>query len=351
MWQAYLTLFLTYIVSLPGYQISSNKEPMEETTAPKYLYKILSLRNWLATQSRKTIILSAEDDAFIHFSKEEQLEKIITKYWSSAPQYVVLKIDTSKLQGKMVFESNPGGSGDKYYHLYQGFIPLEAIAESNVVHREPPPLENVKTNTFKVVEIGDPVLRQTARALSEKEILSPEIQNLIYDMTTSLRTAPGVGLAAPQIGKSIQLIVVEDMEHGHLTPEQLVERDRFKVPFHVIINPKIIVEEIETVKFFEGCLSVPVLLGIVPRAKSVRVECLNEHAQAIVIHARGWYARILQHEIDHLHGILFIDRAISQTLMTEENYVKLWKVKKASEAERILCSSDCDASHLHSIKR
>ncbi len=93
-----------------------------EEPAPKYLYKILSMRNWLATQSRKTVILSAEDDAFIHFSKEEQLEKIIDKYWGDVPQFVVLKIDTNKLQGKMLLEANPGGT-NKYYHLYQGFIP------------------------------------------------------------------------------------------------------------------------------------------------------------------------------------------------------------------------------------
>jgi peptide deformylase len=85
------------------------------------------------------------------------------------------------------------------------------------------------------------------------------------------------------------------------------------------------------VDFFEGCLSVPEFVGIVPRAKSVRVECLNERAEPIIIEAKGWYARILQHEIDHLNAILYIDRAILPTLMTEENYVKRWKGKSIQE--------------------
>ena len=105
----------------------------------------------------------------------------------------------------------------------------------------------------------------------------------------------------------------------------------------MIINPKIRVENGEMVEFFEGCLSVPGLLGIVPRAKSVRVECLNERGEPIVIQARGWYARILQHEIDHLHGALYIDRARLATLMTEDNYMKRWKGKSIQEIVSHLC--------------
>src|SRR5579871_5270212 len=84
---------------------------MEEmNSSPQYLYKILSLRNWQATQSRKTVQLSAEDDAFIHFSTQDQLERIVEKYWADAPQLVILKIDSSQLEGKMLFETNPGGT-------------------------------------------------------------------------------------------------------------------------------------------------------------------------------------------------------------------------------------------------
>ena len=122
-----------------------------------------------------------------------------------------------------------------------------------------------------------------------------------------------------------------------MTPQQLSERDQFPVPFHVIINPRIYIEEkAENIEFFEGCLSIPSFVGVVPRAKSVRVECLNERAEPIVIQAKGWYARILQHEIDHLYGTLYIDRVLLPTLMTEESYVKLWKGKSVQEIQESL---------------
>ncbi len=190
---------------------------------------------------------------------------------------------------------------------------------------------------LQIVEAGHPVLRQTARELSAEEILSPEIQSLIEQMQTTMREAPGVGLAAPQIGQSIQLIVIEDVHHSHLTPQQLQERRRFPVPYHVVINPRLFIEEAEEkAEFFEGCLSIPELLGIVPRAAAVRVECLNERAEPVVIHAKGWYARILQHEIDHLRGTLFIDRAQSRTLTTGDNYTTFYNGMPIKEIQACL---------------
>lgn len=304
-----------------------------ETQIPHYLYKILSLRNWQATQNRKTVSLAAEDASFIHLSTEDQLEKVIAKYWSEADQYVILKIDCSKLEGKLVYETNPGGT-NKYFHLYEGFIPFHAILESTIVYKKP----LISEEKAEIVKIGDSVLRTKARELLPEEILSPEIQNLIEEMKNTMRAAPGVGLAAPQIGHSIQLAVIEDEDHSHLTAEQLKERNRYPVPFHVIINPRIYIEEnSKTLEFFEGCLSVPSLLGVVPRAEAVRVECLNERAEPVVIRANGWYARILQHEIDHLMGNLFIDKALLTTLMTEENYIKLWREKSIQEIKNCFC--------------
>src|SRR3989339_826350 len=77
--------------------------------SPRYLYKILSLRNWQASQNRKTVQLSADDELFVHFSMENQLERIIGKHWANTPQFVILKIDSSKLKGTLTFETNPGG--------------------------------------------------------------------------------------------------------------------------------------------------------------------------------------------------------------------------------------------------
>jgi peptide deformylase len=311
---------------------ATNQEIAKEMNqTPPFLYKILSLKNWQATQNGHTVALPADDNAFVHFSTEDQLEKILQKYWSEAPQYVILKIDGSKLEGRLAFETNPGGI-TKYYHLYDGFIPVHSILESKIVYKEP--LSSCDMQKLDIVQIGHPVLRQPARELTPDEILSPKIQSLIETMTATMRAAPGVGLAAPQIGESLQLIVIEDVDHRHLTAQQLVERNRYPVPFHVIINPRMTLEEsTDNLEFFEGCLSVPGLLGIVPRAESVTVECLNERAEPVVIHAKGWYARILQHEIDHLHGTLFIDRAQSPTLCTGENYVKYYKHKSVKEIQ------------------
>lgn len=187
---------------------------------------------------------------------------------------------------------------------------------------------------LSLIEIGDPILRQPARELTIDEIQSPEIKTLIQGMKATMRAAPGVGLAAPQVGKSIQLIVIEDMDHSLFTPEQLKERERSKTPFHVVINPRLYVESADIAEFFEGCLSIPQLYGLVPRYKSVRVECLNENGEPWEIKAQGWYARILQHEIDHLNGVLFVDRALLPALMTKENFVKLWKNKSIEEVKR-----------------
>lgn len=179
-----------------------------------------------------------------------------------------------------------------------------------------------------IVQAGDPVLRQPARVLRPEEIRTAEIRELIANMKETMRDAPGVGLAASQIGRAIQLAVIEDRSEysKDWTPEQLAERDRRPVSFHVIINPKI---ELSSAKaeFFEGCLSLAGLMALVPRARQVTVECLDENGQARVIEAHGWYARILQHEIDHLGGAMYVDRMLPRTLMTVENYKKFWLEK------------------------
>ena len=173
----------------------------------------------------------------------------------------------------------------------------------------------------EIVQTGDPVLRKVARTMSADEIRSPEIQQLIDEMRETMRAAPGVGLAAPQIGVSLQLAVIEDRADylNGVPPEHLAARQRAAVDFHVIINPKLTLLDEGAVEFFEGCLSVEGFGAIVPRALSVRVECLNERAEPITIRAHGWYARILQHEIDHLNGTLYIDRMYTRSFTTVEN--------------------------------
>ncbi|HZR56873.1 MAG TPA: peptide deformylase [Terriglobales bacterium] len=180
---------------------------------------------------------------------------------------------------------------------------------------------------LKIVQAGEEVLRRQARALTWEEILSEETQQLIEYMRETMHDAPGVGLAAPQVGLPIQLAVIEDREeyHAQVDPARLAERERRPVPFHVLINPKIVFTDSTSVEFFEGCLSVNGFSAIVPRARAVKVEYLDEKAQAQIIEASGWYARILQHEIDHLKGTLYIDRMHARTFMNVENLTRLWK--------------------------
>jgi peptide deformylase len=183
--------------------------------------------------------------------------------------------------------------------------------------------------TLEILQVGWPVLRQRARPLTTDEVRSATIQQLIEQMRDTMREAPGVGLAAPQIGQPLQLAVVEDREEylRGIDPGILQERERVPVPFHVIINPRLtVVQEAPTV-FFEGCLSLDGFAALVPRATAVRVECLNERGEPLIIQARGWYARILQHEIDHLKGTLYIDRMLSRSFMSIENLTKHWADK------------------------
>ena len=180
--------------------------------------------------------------------------------------------------------------------------------------------------SLEIVQAGNPVLRKQGRQLTREEISSPSVQELIELMREAMREAPGVGLAAPQIGESIQLAVIEDRAEylADLSEEQLARVQRSAIPFHVIINPKLSFLDSSSAEFFEGCLSVEGYQAVVDRALNVRVDCLNERGEEITINAGGWYARILQHEIDHLNGTLYVDRMKTRTLMTVENALRFW---------------------------
>src|SRR3954447_19676301 len=179
---------------------------------------------------------------------------------------------------------------------------------------------------LKIVQAGDPVLRRRPRELTKDEIRSPETRRVIELMQETMRDAPGVGLAAPQVGIDLRIAVIEDKPEyvRDLREEEVSIRERLPVPFHVIVNPEIELLE-DAVEFPEGCLSVTGFTAVVPRARSVRVTCLNHAGEPQEIRATGWYARILQHEIDHLNGVLYVDRMHPQTFMTLDNYKRTWK--------------------------
>ncbi len=173
-----------------------------------------------------------------------------------------------------------------------------------------------------IVQVGDPVLRALAAPVAMADL--PALAPLIEQMRETMRAAPGVGLAAPQIGRSLALAVIEDTPqlHSGLTPEQLAARERSTVPFHVLVNPTLTPVGDEVVDAYEGCLSFKSFVMVVRRWRSVHVEALDEQGTPFTIEASGWYARILQHEIDHLNGIVCCDRMDPRTLATSENHAK-----------------------------
>jgi peptide deformylase len=167
---------------------------------------------------------------------------------------------------------------------------------------------------LKIVQTGDPVLREPARPLTPTDLATAEIQQLIELMRETMRDAPGVGLAAPQVGVALQLAVIEDVGENEA-------QERKPVPFHVIASPRLTLGD-EIVEHYEGCLSVEGFQAAVPRARAVTVEALDHRGQPITIRATGWYARILQHEIDHLNGTLYIDRMKTRTFASTRNLMR-----------------------------
>ncbi|MFZ4099504.1 MAG: peptide deformylase [Chlamydiia bacterium] len=192
----------------------------------------------------------------------------------------------------------------------------------------------MQTPSLSIVTLGDPILRRKAAPLTRDKIRSPEIQQLIRQMRETLGSL-GVGLAAPQVGVPFQLIVVQDsgeLMRQRYTPEQLAERERVPVPFQALFNPTLqIVDSAGSRAFFEGCLSIPQMLAVVPRAHTVQVEALDHQGLAVRFQASGWFARMLQHEVDHLHGILYTDRMVPETFMTFEHFDRTWKQKPIAE--------------------
>jgi len=182
------------------------------------------------------------------------------------------------------------------------------------------------TTILKIVQAGHPVLRQKARPLTPDEIRGPDVQRLIEAMRETMRDAPGVGLAAPQVGLGLQLVVIEDkpayVERGD--PDEMRARGRTPVPFQVLVNPRLTSVDATPLEFFEGCLSVTDMMMVVPRLRAVRVEALDHKGTPISLSAEGWPARILQHEIDHLRGVLCIDRMLWRTFMSTRNYSQWW---------------------------
>jgi peptide deformylase len=173
---------------------------------------------------------------------------------------------------------------------------------------------------MKVVEVGDPVLRARATELSLDELRDPSTQRLIDDMIATMRSHNGAGLAANQVGSLKRIAVIEVPATGNA-------RYPYKppIPLTVIVNPELEPVGDESVLINEGCLSVPGMRGEVPRHVHVRVRYLDRAGGAHEEIRRGLTAGTFQHEVDHLDGILFLDRADPRTLMTWEQFERRFK--------------------------
>jgi len=175
-----------------------------------------------------------------------------------------------------------------------------------------------------IVTLPEPVLRRKAKPVTK---FDRDLQTLIDDMIETMRDAPGVGLAAPQVGISERLAVIEYAEEEDEEEDDGSEEKTKPIKpkkLFVIINPEIVKTSEEKVMGVEGCLSIPGLVGEVERHEALQVKALNRHGKPVKHKVDGWMARIFQHEIDHLNGVLFTDLA-----------ERVWQPQPGEEEDRV----------------
>jgi peptide deformylase len=189
-----------------------------------------------------------------------------------------------------------------------------------------------------IVQTGAPVLRARALEVPPEVIPTAEFQALIASMIATMREAPGVGLAAPQIGISARIIVLEDRSEflDSMDPAQLEERERSAFPTRVFVNPVLRLLGEERVMFLEGCLSVSGFAALVERSREAEVSGLDEHGVAQTWRVKGWPARILQHEVDHLEGTLYVDRMKTRSFATTQNAAQFYADKPVAQLRELL---------------
>ena len=182
-------------------------------------------------------------------------------------------------------------------------------------------------SVLKVARLGHPAIRKQAVPLSAQEIQSSEVQTLIDDMIETMREHDGVGLAAPQVHVSKQIAVIEVKENPRYP-------GMVHIPLTVLINPKITARSKKIVESWEGCLSIPDLRGIVPRNASLVCEALDRKGQPVKIDADDFFARVIQHEWDHLQGNVYLDRMPHLRSLTHLNeFSRYWAKSQGGDDE------------------
>lgn len=179
----------------------------------------------------------------------------------------------------------------------------------------------------KILQIGEPLLREPSRRVTAAELATPAMQTLIDDLIETMRDANGAGIAAPQVGELVQICIIEVRPNNPRYPY------RPPIPLTVLVNPELVLDEREIFANYEGCLSVPNLRGVVPRAAMLRYHALDREGNPVEGVARGLRSCTYQHETDHLHGKLFVDRVVdTTTFCTWEGFDRY---QKAGVAERV----------------
>ena len=193
-------------------------------------------------------------------------------------------------------------------------------------------------NAPTIVQVGDPVLRAPTALVDAAAIRASSMQHVIRGMVAAMRAAPGIGLAAPQIGIAQRVIVMEDppdMTAG-LPGDILAEREREPQALRVLINPVMTLIGSETRDFFEGCLSIKGYTAMVTRHREVLVAYLDANGDPQEWRARGWPARVMQHEYDHLERVLYTDRMIARSFMSDEAYRKRYATRLVADVKQEL---------------
>jgi peptide deformylase len=182
---------------------------------------------------------------------------------------------------------------------------------------------------LKVARMGHPILRTRARPIDPAEITSPRVQQLIDDMFETMREYQGIGLAAPQVHVGLRLFVAGvPADRGE--PDESEEDTR--MPLMALINPELKPIGTSVVEDWEGCLSIPDIRGKVPRATAIQVNAYDRRGRPIEMRVRGFTARVIQHETDHLDGVLFFDRMKSfDTLTFLDEFGRFWNSRDVPE--------------------
>lgn len=187
---------------------------------------------------------------------------------------------------------------------------------------------------LSIVKVPNQILRQKARPVTA---FGPDLQKLVDEMFETLHVADGVGLAAPQIGLPLQLAVIETLPK---VDDEGVEIEGSREQF-VIANPEIVWISRDVIDGIEGCLSIPGYVGEVERYESIRVRAQDRYGRKIRLRLQDWTARIFQHEIDHLNGVLYIDRLTApENIWTEDEFDAIREAAHAEDADESPVMSD-----------